>query len=97
MDIGRTKLIGRVATYVGDAHPYLRGYAVKVVAVITRPEGDPDNGAVCGSDDDLAAAGGLDPERDIIEVVPWLPKQGRWSFVSSDVQLDDLNELREQP
>ena len=96
MDTPVTKLIGTVANYVGDAHPYLRGCTVKVVSVVTRPEGDPDGGAVCTSDGNLAAVGGLEPDRDIIEVVPWLVDQQRWSFVSSDARLDDLTDLRRE-
>lgn len=96
MDVLGTKLIGMVATYVGEAHPYLHGYTVKVIAVVTRPEGDPDGGTVCTNDEDLAAAGDLDPNWDIIEVVPWLVDRERWSFVSSDARLDELTDLRRE-
>ncbi len=94
MKVGTDRLIGRVATYVGDAHPYLDSYPVKVIAVITRPDGDPDAGAVYRNDDDLV---GFDPERDIIEVVPWLSDKQRRSWVASDARLEDLKDWRELP
>ena len=88
-------IIGLVATYVGEDHPFLRGYVVKVVAAIKQPGGDPDLGVFFHTNEELAAAGGLDPEHDVLEVVPWLPTEGRWSWVSSDVSLADLADLHE--
>jgi hypothetical protein len=89
------KLIGLVGIYHGVEHPYLSGYPVCVVAVVKRPGGDPDKGTVCATNAELVAAGGLDPEHDIVEVVPWLTDRQRWSFVCSDVRLADLRYIRE--
>ena len=91
----RNNIIGKVATYEGDDHPYLQGRAVCVMYVVKRPDGDPDNGVVCDSNGELAAAGGLDAANDIIEVVAWLPKHKRWGCVPSDARLADLRDLRE--
>ena len=88
-------IIGKVATYEGDAHPYLRGRTVCVMFVVKRPDDDPDNGIVCDTNEELAAAGGLDAANDIIEVVAWLPKYQRWGAIPSDVKLADLRNLRE--
>ena len=97
MNDQHTNIIGKVATYVDDAHPYLRGHPVCVMFVVKRPDGNPDNGVVCDTNKELAATGGLDPERDIIEVVAWLPKHRRWGCVPSDARLADLRDLREAP
>ena len=87
-------LIGKVANYRGDRHPWMRDYDVRVIAVIKRPGGDPDAGCVCRSNRELDEAGGLDPEHDIIEVVPWLERDARWGWVSSDVFMAELVNLR---
>lgn len=88
------KVIGKVTTYHGDEHPYLRGYQVKVLAIFkgaARPDHDPDDGyAVATSDDELARLGGL-AMGDRAEVVPWLETEGRFSFVSSDPRVEDLD------
>jgi len=87
------KIIGTVTTYHGDEHRYLRGHQVKVLAVFkgaAAPDHDPDDGfGVATSDDELARLGGIDAN-DRVEVVPWLPEAGRFSFVSSDPRVVDL-------
>ena len=89
-------IIGKVATYAGEDHPYLQGRAVCVMYVVKRPDGDPDNGVVCDSNGELAAAGGLDAANDIIEVVAWLGHPyHRWGAIPSDVKLAELRDLRE--
>lgn len=94
--IDTTKIIGLVAEYEGDGHPHLRGYTVKVMQVVKRPGGDPDAGVVYNTNDELSAAGGFDPDVDIIEVVAWLGhRHHRWGCVPSDVRLADLQNLRE--
>jgi hypothetical protein len=90
-------IIGKVATYHGVEHPYLVGSKIRVVAVVKRPDGDPDRGAVCVTREELLAAGGLAPANDILEVVPWLGVPFcRWGAVPSDVRLADLVDLREE-
>ena len=96
MDNPHSNIVGLVAEYHGDAHPYLRGHPVCVMFVVKRPDGNPDNGVVCDTNKELAATGGLDPERDIIEVVAWLGHPyHRWGAIPSDVKLADLHDLRE--
>lgn len=86
-------VIGRCTTYHGTEHGYLRGYTVKIIAVIknaARPDHDPDvDGDYITDEDELARAGGVTAD-DRIEVQPWIEKEGRFSFVSSDPLATDL-------
>jgi hypothetical protein len=89
-------IIGKVATYVGTAHHYLQGRSVVAMYVVKQAYGDPDKCIVCDTNAELTAAGGLEPDRDIIEVVSWLGHPyHRWGAIPSDVKLGDLHELRE--
>ncbi len=87
------KTIGTTTTYDGDEHWYLRGHKVCVVAVLPRaaaPNFDPDrDGAVLHDDSELERAGGV-TAHDRIEVQPWLEREQRWSFVTSDPRAIDL-------
>ena len=111
------KIIGKVTTYHGTEHPYLKGYKVRIVAVMKssmKPgieDDDADNALLKKSseldffnrvdehaeggavnildEDDLARAGGV-TIFDRIEVQPWLEKEGRFSFVTSDPRAQDL-------
>src|SRR3990172_11663434 len=91
------KIIGTITTYHGDEHRYLRGHQIKVLAVFkgaAAPDHDPDDGfAVATTDDELARLGGLGPD-DRAEVVPWLESESRFSFVSSDPRVADLEALK---
>ena len=88
------KIIGKVTTYHGDEHPYLKGYQVRIVAVLhnaAKPDIDvdgPDYDHI-SDDEDLERAGGV-TAHDRIEVQPWIEKEGRFSFVSSDPLAADL-------
>ena len=88
------KIIGKVTTYHGDEHPYLKGYQVRIVAVLhnaAKPDIDvdgPDYDHI-SDDEDLARAVGV-TRHDRIEVQPWLEKEGRYSFVTSDPKAVDL-------
>jgi len=72
---------------------YLVGYEVRVVAVIkgaAGPDYDPDaDGAYLTDDQDIARAGGVTAD-DRVEVQPWIEKEGRFSFASSDPRAIDL-------
>lgn len=87
------KTLGIVTTYHGTEHPYLRGHKVRVVAVMKGAAGkdhDPDaRDAYLTDEDELARAGGLTKD-DRVEVQPWLEKEQRFSFVSSDPRAIDL-------
>ena len=88
------KIIGKITTYRGDEHRYLKGYKVRIVAVLknaAKPAIDVDGpDYVCLSDDDdIARAGGVTAD-DRIEVAPWIEKEGRFSFVTSDPRAADL-------
>lgn len=88
------KVIGTTTTYHGDEHGYLRGHQVRIIAVLknaARPDIDVDGPdyANLSDDEDIARAGGVTAD-DRIEVQPWLEKEGRFSFVSSDPRATDL-------
>jgi hypothetical protein len=88
-----TKTIGTITTYDGDEHPYLRGHRVLIVAVLPRaaaPGFDADRDSVVLRDDDeIERAGGI-TAHDRFEVQPWLEREQRWSFVTSDPRAIDL-------
>ena len=88
------KILGSTTTYHGTEHPYLNGYRVRIVAVLknaARPDIDVDGPdyANVSDEDDLARAGGVTAD-DRVEVQPWMEREGRFSFVSSDPKSVDL-------
>jgi hypothetical protein len=88
------KVIGAITTCQSEEHPYLKGYKVRIVAVFkngARADIDvegPDYADI-DDEDDLARAGGVTAS-DRVEVQPWLEKEGRFSFVTSDPKAEDL-------
>lgn len=88
-----TKTIGTITTYDGSEHLYLRGHKLRIVAVLPRAAAsdfDPDrDGAALRDDDEVERAGGV-TAHDRIEVQPWLEREQRWSFVTSDPRAIDL-------
>ena len=88
------KILGSTTTYHGTEHRYLKGYKVRIVAVLknaARPDLDVDGPDYVhiSDEDDLARAGGVTAD-DRIEVQPWMEKEGRFSFVTSDPRAVDL-------
>jgi len=87
------QIIGTTTTYHGAEHGSLQGYRVRIIAVIkgaAAPDYDPDLDSVTLRDEaDLARAGGVSAD-DRVEVQPWLEKEGRFSFVTSDPLATDL-------
>lgn len=88
------KILGSTTTYHGTEHPYLKGYKVRIVAVLKNAarldiDVDGPDYAHISDDDDLARAGGVTAD-DRIEVQPWMEKEGRFSFVTSDPKALDL-------
>jgi hypothetical protein len=86
------RVIGRRTTYNGDEHPYLRGYDVVIVAVLKGALRIEEYGHLT-TDEEVRSAGGVSAE-DRIEVAPFLPKEGRLSFVTSDPRAIDLEAFR---
>jgi len=88
-----TKNLGIVTTYRGTEHPYLRGHKVRVIAVFknaARPDYDPEaEDGYLTDEADIARSGGVTAD-DRVEVQPWLEKEGRFSFASSDPRAIDL-------
>ena len=89
------KIIGTTTTCDSSAeHPYLRGYTVRIIAVLKNGARDdidvdgPDY-AIIDDDEELQRAGGVTAD-DRVEVAPWLEKAGRYSFASSDPRATDL-------
>jgi hypothetical protein len=91
------RTIGTITTYDGDEHPYLRGHKLRIVAVLPRaaaPDFAPDrDGRVLRDDDEVEHAGGV-IAHDRVEVQPWLEREQRWSFVTSDPRAIDLESFR---
>lgn len=75
--------IGAITTYIGSEHRCLRGYRVRIVAVLKA------DGNIIKDEDNLARAGGVTAE-DRVEVQPWLEAEGRFSFVTSGPRAVDL-------
>jgi hypothetical protein len=86
------RTIGTITTYDGDEHPYLRGHRVRIVAALPHAAAadfDPDReGRVLRDEDEIERAGGVTAD-DRIEVQPWLEREQRWSFVTSDPRAID--------
>ncbi len=87
------KALGTVTTYHGTEHPYLRGHKVRIIAVfknVARSDYDPDaEDGYLNDADAIARSGGVTAD-DRVEVQPWLEKEERFSFVSSDPRAIDL-------
>lgn len=87
------RTIGTITTYDGDEHPYLRGHKIRIVVVLPHAAAsdfDPDRESrVLRDDDEIERAGGVTAD-DRIEVQPWLERERRWSFVTSDPRAMDL-------
>ena len=88
------KVIGKVTTYHGTEHGFLTGYKVRIVAVMRNSikpgieDDDPDYDYI-RDDDYLQSTGGV-TVFDRLDVQPWLEKEGRFSFVTSDARAQDL-------
>jgi hypothetical protein len=87
-----TRVIGRRTTYHGDEHPYLRGHDVVIVAVLKDALRVEEHGYL-KTEEDVCATGGVSAD-DRIEIAPFLPKEGRLSFVTSDPRAIDLEAFR---
>jgi hypothetical protein len=87
------RTIGTITTFDGSEHLYLRGHKLRIVAVVPRaaaPDFAPDrDGRVLRDDDEIEHAGGVTAD-DRIEVQPWVEREQRWSFVTSDPRAIDL-------
>lgn len=87
--------IGTVTRYLGSEHPYLCDQEVRIVAVLHKGNTQPDtDGEIHGyerleSDAEVAQYGGI-TAADRVEVAPWIAKEGRFSWVTSDPRAQDL-------
>ena len=84
-----TKILGSTTTYHGSEHPYLRGYKVRIVAVMKRSATPDQDDSYLRDEDEITRAGGITAD-DRVEVQPWLEGEQRWSFVTSDPRAIDL-------
>ena len=82
------QIIGTTTTYHGTEHGYLTGYTVRIVAVFKETD-DGEDCVYLRDDDTIKRAGGLNAG-DRVEVQPWLEKEARFSFVTSDPLAADL-------
>jgi hypothetical protein len=87
------KTIGTTTTYDGDEHPYLRGQRVRVVGVMkgaAASDHDPDREGSYLRDEEHVVRAGAGTADDRVEAQPWLEREQRWSFVTSDARAIDL-------
>lgn len=84
------KIIGQVTTYLGSEHSYLTGHTVVIVAIHHGVLVNPDGYEILRDDEAIAAAGGVDAARDIVEIAP-VHADGAPSFVTSDARVEDLD------
>jgi len=82
------KVIGTITTYHGQEHRYLKGCKVRVIAVL-KDALRVEEHAYLTDDDAITRAGGV-TANDRIEVAPWIEKEGRFCFVTSDPKAVDL-------
>ena len=83
------KILGSTTTYHGSEHPYLRGYKVRIAAVMKRAATPDQDDSYLRDEDGIVRAGGVTAD-DRVEVQPWLEGEQRWSFVTSDPRAIDL-------
>ena len=83
------KILGSTTTYNGTEHPYLRGFKVRIVAVMKRAATPDQDDSYLRDEEELARVGGV-TANDRVEVQPWLAAERRWSFVTSDPRAVDL-------
>lgn len=84
------KIIGQETMVLGGTHRFLIGKMVKIIALHKQHDNDPDQVEIFTSDQSIRQAGGVKPT-DIVVVQPWVPEQGRYSWVTSDVLAHDLD------
>ena len=82
------KIIGTVTTCNSNEHRYLSDYQVRIISILI-PVGE-DGFAPVDDDETLAKCGGVTPACRV-EVTPWIEKEGRFSFVTSDPWATDLD------
>jgi len=88
------KIIGKVTTYTGNEYGYLAGCKVKIVSILHDSEKPgAEEYENIKNDKDLEKVGGV-TKFDRIEVQPWIEKEGRFSFVTSDPKAVDLECFR---
>ena len=87
------KIIGSVTRYLSNEHPYLQGVRVMVIAIHHGALTSPDRYEILRTDVDIAAAGDVDPDADLVEVAP-MKGDGTPSFVTSDARVADLELFR---
>lgn len=87
------KVLGITTIYDGVEFRYLRGYTVRIVAVLKnalRADYDPDkDGQYITEEHELARAGGVTAD-DRVGVRIWLPDEKRFSYVACDPRAVDL-------
>ena len=90
------KIIGATTSYNGNEQKYLRNYKIKIIAilknaVLSKGESyDPDAKDAYINDNEYLIKNGGVTENDRVEVTPWLVKEKRYSWVSSDPKAVDL-------
>jgi len=83
-------VIGTITTCDSDEHPWTR---VRIVAVMkggAADSWDPDDETAYLRDDAAIARAGGVTAADRVEVQPWIERDGRWGFATSNPRAVDL-------
>jgi hypothetical protein len=84
----RSGLLGQTAIYRGTAHPWLTGLRIEILGIFKVRPGQPDP-ELFQDEVELATLGGHAPT-DTALVAPWIEKEGRFSWVTSDAKVGEL-------
>lgn len=80
-------IIGTVTEYIGSDYGFSKNHKVRIIAVL-KNAGEGEHEYV-GNDKRLQEVGGV-TAADRIEVLPWIEKESRYSFASSDPKATEL-------
>ena len=88
------KIIGAETVYYGVTHRFMYGDRVVIKRVMRDAE---DSLMVFTTDKEIEEAGGINLETDCVEVRPFIREESRFSWVSSNADIRDLELFGAKP